>query len=67
MNNTMPTTCINEMINEMSKSTGQKISKLSSEKYFAIVFNKLEYLLDTIEKQDLDMIFDLYYKYWLHK
>ncbi|XP_065202464.1 biotin--protein ligase [Planococcus citri] len=66
LNNNMPTTCINEMITEMSKSTNKKIPTLSAEKYFAIVFNKLESLLDTIEKKNLDIVFDLYYKYWLH-
>ena len=63
----MPTTCINEMITEINKNTDEKIPTLTAEKYFAFVFNKLESLLDTIEKNNLDIVFDLYYKYWLHK
>ena len=67
LSNSLPTTCVNDMIDEMSKSIGKKLPKLSAEKYFALVFTQLEKLLDDVQRGGIDTVFDLYYKYWLHK
>lgn len=67
LNNSVPTTCINDMIAELNQETGQKLRKISLEKYFALVFTQLEKLLNSVQEGGIDMVFDLYYKYWLHK
>lgn len=55
------------MIAEINEEAGQKLPKLSLEKYFALVFTQLENLLNTAQNDNIDVVFDLYYKYWLHE
>lgn len=55
------------MIAELNEETGKKLPKISLEKFFALIFTQLEKLLEAVQEGGLDMIFDLYYKYWLHK
>ena len=66
LNNKLPTLCLNDMIEELSKQSGRKIEKLSFEKYFALVFTELERLLYLVETGHQDQVIELYYKYWLH-
>lgn len=55
------------MIAEINEEAGQKLPKLSLEKCFALVFTQLENLLNTAQNDNIDVVFDLYYKYWLHE
>ena len=50
-------------INLVSKSN---IPLISREKYFTEVFNALEELYDKAQKGELEDVYSLYYKYWLH-
>ncbi|KAK0094727.1 hypothetical protein PV326_010173 [Microctonus aethiopoides] len=64
--NDLPSCCINDIIIKYNEQHGTKLSKLSYERFFALVFNSLEYLLDIIENGDIDQFYQLYYDYWLH-
>ncbi|XP_050436553.1 biotin--protein ligase [Adelges cooleyi] len=66
LNNSLPTTCINDVIEEHNANTQNNLSTLSPEQYFGAVFTELERLLNQVEQGNVDIIFDLYYKYWLH-
>lgn len=67
LNNSLPTTCINDIIIEHNKNTNDGLKTLSDEKYFAAIFTELERLLNQVQNGNVDIIFDLYYKYWLHR
>ncbi|XP_054272886.1 mucin-17 [Macrosteles quadrilineatus] len=66
LDNKLPTVCINDMITQLNKASGQKLPLLTKEKYFAILFTELEKLLLMIEMGQQDKVIELYYKYWLH-
>ncbi|KAL6440601.1 hypothetical protein ACFW04_003233 [Cataglyphis niger] len=65
--NSKPTTCINDMISLYNKKYKTNLEKFTYEKYLALVFNQLEILLDNVESNNIQLFYDLYYKYWLHK
>lgn len=67
LNNSLPTTCINDIIIEHNKNSHDNLKTLTSEQYFSAVFTELEQLLNQIQNGNVDIIFDLYYKYWLHR
>ncbi|KAF5284152.1 hypothetical protein FQR65_LT00152 [Abscondita terminalis] len=62
LDNLEPTTCINELI----RNQGVGLEPIAYEEYFAIVFNEVESIYNLIQGGDLDLLFELYYKYWLH-
>lgn len=64
--NKYPTVCINDMITQLNKASGQNLPLLTKEKFFAIVFNQLEKLLVMIDQGEQDKVLQMYYKYWLH-
>ncbi|XP_029679333.1 biotin--protein ligase [Formica exsecta] len=65
--NSKPTTCINKVISLYNQKYKTNLGKLTYERYLALVFNKLEILLDNVESDNIQLFYDLYYKYWLHK
>ncbi|KAK4878109.1 hypothetical protein RN001_010615 [Aquatica leii] len=62
LDNFEPTTCINELI----KNHNVALEPIEYEEYFAIVFNEIESIYNLVQGGDLDLLFELYYKYWLH-
>uniref|UniRef100_A0A2S2NYB8 Biotin--protein ligase n=2 Tax=Schizaphis graminum TaxID=13262 RepID=A0A2S2NYB8_SCHGA len=66
LNNSLPTTCINDIIIEHNANSHNQLNTLTYEQYFATVFTELERLLNQVQNGNVDIIFDLYYKYWLH-
>lgn len=66
LNNSLPTTCINDIIVEHNATTHSDLKTLTFEQYFGVVFTELERLLNQVQNGNVDIIFDLYYKYWLH-
>ncbi|XP_044762850.1 biotin--protein ligase [Coccinella septempunctata] len=66
MDNKEPTMCLNDYIMEYNAENNTKLKKLSHEKYFAMVFNELEYLYDNIQNDNLESFYNLYYKHWIH-
>lgn len=67
LNNSLPTTCINDIIVEHNTKFHSNLNTLTFEQYFGAVFTELERLLNQVQSGNIDIIFDLYYKYWLHK
>ncbi|KAI4487632.1 hypothetical protein M0802_011988 [Mischocyttarus mexicanus] len=67
LSNSTPTCCINDLIVEYNKTHKTKLPILSYERYFALVFSEIEYLLDVIESGNMDHFLETYYKFWLHK
>ncbi|XP_072155418.1 biotin--protein ligase isoform X4 [Bemisia tabaci] len=67
LSNSLPTTCINDMVDELSQSSGGKLKKISHESYFAWVFNELELFVNAAQEGRIPEILDLYYQYWLHE
>ncbi|XP_022908041.2 biotin--protein ligase [Onthophagus taurus] len=67
LDNSNPTTCINDIIDRYNKDFNTQLPKIPFEKYFALVFNELERILNVIDNQgNMDYFYELYYKYWLH-
>ncbi|KAI4485519.1 hypothetical protein M0804_007024 [Polistes exclamans] len=66
LSNSTPTCCINDLIAEYNKKHKTKLPALSYERYFALVFSEIEYLLDIVQSGNMDYFFQLYYKFWIH-
>lgn len=66
LSNSKPTTCINDVILQYNQKNSTKLETFSYEKYFALVFNEMESLLDTLQSGNTEHFYKLYYKYWLH-
>ncbi|KAK9746642.1 Biotin protein ligase C terminal domain [Popillia japonica] len=66
LDNANPTLSLNDIIGKFNVDNGTTLAAIAYEKYFALVFNELERILKTIEKQDMTYFYTLYYKYWLH-
>lgn len=66
LSNSVPTCCINDVIAEYNKIHKTNLPFLSYERYFALVFSEIEYLLDIVQSGNIDYFFQVYYKFWLH-
>ncbi|CAL4122816.1 unnamed protein product, partial [Meganyctiphanes norvegica] len=66
LSNTSPTTCINDQIRLMNKEMGSSMEELDREVYLAEIFNCLEKLIDSFQKDGPQAVLPYYYKYWLH-
>lgn len=67
LSNSLPTTCINDLIIKHNQLKGTTLKTLSFEKYLAVVFSELERIYDIIQDGNIEYFYDLYYKYWLHR
>lgn len=66
--NSSPTTCVNDLISAYNKKYSKSLPLLTYEKSLANIFNEIEYLFKRIQaNDDLDFMYDLYYKNWLHR
>ncbi|XP_047353177.1 biotin--protein ligase isoform X2 [Vespa velutina] len=66
LSNSTPTCCINDVIAEYNKVKKTNLPLLSYERYFALAFSEIEYLLDIVQSGNIDYFFQIYYKFWLH-
>lgn len=69
LDNRIPTTCINEMIAQLSSMPSaphERLAPLSREKLLAVTFTQLEHLLNAVQVGQVQQVLDLYYSYWLH-
>lgn len=66
LNNSTPTTCINDLIKEYNSKNNKKLPLLTYERFFALVFNEIEKLYETVQSGNLEHFYELYYKLWLH-
>jgi biotin--protein ligase len=70
LDNKIPTTCINEMIDQLSSVASaphEKLAPLSVEKLLAVTFTQLEHLLNVVQEDQVQQVLELYYRYWLHR
>lgn len=68
LNNSIPTTCVNDMIKAYNIKNNTKLPYLDYECFFANVFNEIEELLYVVQTHsDFDYLYDLYYKLWFTK
>lgn len=66
LNNSIPTTCVNDMIKTFNLKNNTNLPYLEYECFFANVFNEIEQLMDIVQAGDFQYLYDLYYKLWLH-
>lgn len=66
VNNSNPTLCINDLIKDYNRNYNKNLSLLEYEKTFAQIFTEIEKLLERVQNGDLALLYELYYKYWLH-
>ncbi|GLV38483.1 Holocarboxylase synthetase [Carabus blaptoides fortunei] len=66
LSNSLPTTCINDIIIKHNQLKGTALKTLSFEKYLALVFTEMERIYDIIQAGNIEYFYNLYYKYWLH-
>lgn len=67
LSNSLPTTCINDLIKDYNKKYSRNLPLLTFEKTLALIFNEIESILDRVQSGDVDYLYDLYYKHWLHR
>lgn len=68
MSNSTPTTCVNDLITAYNMKHSTKLPLLTFEKTLAIIFNGIEELLNKIQNNnDLEYLYQEYYKHWLHR
>lgn len=66
LSNNSPTVCINELITRYNAKNGTSLKKLSYEQFLALVFTEIERILNIVQKGNIDYLYEIYYKYWLH-
>ncbi|KAF2904465.1 hypothetical protein ILUMI_01705 [Ignelater luminosus] len=66
LDNSEPTTCINDVIRSYSDVTQNPLATIPYEAFFANVFNEIEGIYNIVQEGNLNYLFELYYKYWLH-
>lgn len=68
LSNSTPTTCVNDLITAYNMKHSTKLPLLTFEKTLAIIFNEIEELLNKIQNNnDLEYLYQEYYKNWLHR
>lgn len=67
LNNSIPTTCLNDLIKTYNLKNNTDLPYLGYEQFFAQVFNEMEEIIDIVQNGDnMQYLYDLYYKLWLH-
>ncbi|KAG7187870.1 hypothetical protein KM043_013851 [Ampulex compressa] len=66
LSNKKPTSCLNDFIALYSQAHFVHLESISYERYFALVFNEMEVLLDMVQSGDIDRFLEIYYSLWLH-
>lgn len=73
LSNSTPTVCIDDLIREhniaaqKSGGVGGQLEMLQYERLLALIFTELERLLKAVQADDLQQLFDLYDRLWLHR
>lgn len=69
LNNSTPTTCINDMINEYNIRQNAKLDLINYEQFLAIFFNEIERLYNVVQNDTngMDIFYKLYQTLWLHR
>ncbi|XP_075984632.1 holocarboxylase synthetase-like protein isoform X2 [Anticarsia gemmatalis] len=68
ISNSVPTTCINDIISEHNRQHGTALAPWTVEKFLARYASQLERIIDYINTEGgTHAFFEQYYQYWLHK
>ncbi|KPJ10734.1 Biotin--protein ligase [Papilio machaon] len=68
ISNSVPTTCVNDIIYEYNRIHGTALAPVSTEKFLARWCSHLEVILQDIDTDEgLETFFQQYYQYWLHE
>ncbi|XP_058824244.1 biotin--protein ligase isoform X2 [Topomyia yanbarensis] len=67
LSNSTPTVCINDLVQTFNTRNGTNLPLLRYEQVLALIFNEIEKLFNEVQCGNLQYLFDLYYKYWLHQ
>lgn len=67
--NSTPTVCINDLIREHNStaSAGAQLAPIGYERLLAAIFSELERLFEAVQAGDLQQLYDLYDRLWLHR
>lgn len=66
--NSIPTTCINDIIKSFNVRYSKNLPLLKYENTFAYIFNELDLILKKIQDEsNIEYFNNIYYKYWLHR
>ncbi|XP_069361840.1 biotin--protein ligase isoform X1 [Maniola hyperantus] len=67
ISNSVPTTCVNDIIADYNKKHGTTLASISIEKFLARYCSQLERILEYMETEGgVDAFLEQYYQYWLH-
>uniref|UniRef100_A0A2A4JH97 BPL/LPL catalytic domain-containing protein n=1 Tax=Heliothis virescens TaxID=7102 RepID=A0A2A4JH97_HELVI len=67
ISNSVPTTCLNDIIAEHNKQHGTTLAPMSIERFLARYCSQLERILDYMNTEGgIDAFLEQYYQYWLH-
>ncbi|XP_034936138.1 biotin--protein ligase [Chelonus insularis] len=66
LSNSIPTSCINDIIIKHNEKNGTKLETIGYEKYLALLFNAFESIFIAMQNEDLSYFYQFYYNYWLH-
>lgn len=55
------------MIAAYNKKNSKNLPALTYERALALIFNEIESILDRVQSGDIQYLYDLYYKCWLHR
>ncbi|XP_074099134.1 holocarboxylase synthetase-like protein isoform X1 [Cotesia typhae] len=66
LSNSTPTSSINEAIKKYNEKKGTNLAPLGYEKLLALIFNQLESLINSIQNDNVNHFYQIYYDYWLH-
>ncbi|CAB3238450.1 unnamed protein product [Arctia plantaginis] len=67
ISNSVPTTCINDIIAEHNRQHGTSLAPWSIEKFLARYASQLERIIDNLNTDGgVDAFLEQYYEYWLH-
>lgn len=64
LSNSSPTVCIYDLIKQIDGS--ETVLLPTYEKMLASIFNEIEILLDTVQTNGIDTLYDQYYAIWIH-
>lgn len=68
ISNSVPTTCLNDIISEYNKQNGTSLALWTVEKFLARYASQLEKIIDELNKDGgVDAFLEQYYEYWLHE
>ncbi|XP_053671871.1 biotin--protein ligase [Anopheles nili] len=67
LSNSKPTLCLNDVIAQYNAKHTTVLPLLSYEKTFALIFNKLEELYDSVQNEGVEKLQNEYYRHWLHQ